>query len=148
MADQSYLPDVAGGMVAAASFADDDAARAAVDLMHGSGVRWQDISVIARDHTRAAHIAGDLAWTPWKAEPSGVMARLLAWLPGGGLPREIRRRYGRDLAAGSIVVVAAAGGQPPDTLQALLERAHGEGVASWWTGPLAIFPPPELAGPF
>src|SRR5713226_6061138 len=78
VADQSYLPDVAGGMVVAASFADDDAARTAVDLLHGSGVRWQDISVIARDHVRAAHIAGDRAWTPWKAEPTGLMARLLA----------------------------------------------------------------------
>ncbi len=148
MSDQSYLPDVAGGMVAAASFADDDAARTAVDLLHGSGVRWQDISVIARDHPRAAQVAGDRAWTPWKDEPSGLMANLLAWLPGGGLPRELRRRYGNELAAGAIVVVAAAGGQPPDTLQALLAQAHGERVASWWTAPLAIFPPPELAGPF
>lgn len=135
-------------MLVAASFADDDAARSAVDLLASSGVRWQDITVIARDHTRAMHVAGERAWTPWKRKVGGLAALLARVMPGGGLPKQIRGRYGPDITAGHIVVAVAAGGQPPDTLEALLRQSHGEKIAAWWSGPLAIFPPPELAGPF
>ncbi|GAC1493801.1 MAG: hypothetical protein NVS1B1_11720 [Candidatus Limnocylindrales bacterium] len=69
-------------------------------------------------------------------------------LPGGGVPKEVRSRYRADLAAGRIVVVAVAGGQPPDTLAALFTQAGGNGVGQWWQPPAAIFAPPELAGPF
>lgn len=148
MADESYLPEVAGGMIVGAAFADDDAARDAVDSLHASGVRWQDISVIARERERAEHVAGDRAWTPWRAPVSGPLAVVRKALLGDRLPREIHRRYGGQLAAGSVLVIAAAGGQPPDTLEALLTQARGAQVAAWWTKPIDVFPPPELAGPF
>ena len=147
MATASYLPDVAGAMAAGASFGDDAAARAAVGLLHGSDVRPQDLSVVTADPRRAADIAGDQAWYPGKGR-RGLLAMLLRRLPGGGLPREIRSRYGADLAAGRVVVVAVAGGQPPDTLAALFTQAGGTGVGQWWQPPAAIFAPPELAGPF
>ena len=147
MATASYLPDVAGAMAAGASFGDDAAARAAVGLLHESDVRPQDLSVVTADPRRAAGIAGEQAWYPGKGR-RGPMAMLLRRLPGGGLPKEIRSRYGADLAAGRIVVVAVAGGQPPDTLAALLTQAGGTGVGQWWQPPAAIFAPPELAGPF
>ena len=154
MATTSYLPDVAGAMAAGASFGDDAVAGAAVDLLHGAGVRPQDLSVISADASRAARVAGDRAWYPDKGGkgrggPFAPLARLLArLLPGGGLPTEIRSRYGADLRAGRIVLVAVAGGQPPDTLAALLTQAGGTGVGQWWQRPAAIFAPPELAGPF
>ena len=147
MATASYLPDVAGGMAAGASFGDDAAARAAVSLLHESDVRPQDLSVVSADPRRAAGIAGELAWYPGKGQ-RGPLAMLLRRLPGGGLPKEIRSRYGADLAAGRIIIVAIAGGQPPDTLAALLTQAGGTGVGQWWQSPAAIFAPPELAGPF
>jgi hypothetical protein len=147
MATMSYLPEVAGAMAAGACFGDDAAARTAVDLLHDSGVRPQDLSVVSSDASRAAGIAGDRAWYLGKGRggPLAVLARLL---PGGGLPKEIRSRYGADLRAGRIVLVAVAGGQPPDTLAALLTQAGGTGVGQWWQRPAAIFAPPELAGPF
>jgi phosphoribosylaminoimidazole carboxylase PurE protein len=46
------------------------------------------------------------------------------------------------------VVIAAAGGQPSDTLAALLSRAGGGLVEQWWQTPADLFAPPELAGPF
>jgi len=46
------------------------------------------------------------------------------------------------------IVVAAAGGQPADTLAALLSRAGGRLVDQWWQAPADLFAPPELAGPF
>jgi len=147
MATASYLPDVAGAMVAGACFSDDAAAGAAVDLLHDSGVRPQDLSVVAGDRALAARIARDRAWYPGK-QHGGPLAALARLLPGGGLPQEIRSRYGADLAAGRIVVVAVAGGQPPDTLAALLTQVGGRGVGQWWQQPAAIFAPPELAGPF
>ena len=49
MATTSYLTDVAGGPVAAAAFEDDDAAVTAVTMLRDSGVREQDISVVAAD---------------------------------------------------------------------------------------------------
>lgn len=147
MATASYLSDVAGGMAAGAAFGDDAAARAAVSLLHDSDVRPQDLCVVSADRRRAASIAGEQAWYPGKGQ-RGRMAMLLRLLPGGGLPKEIRSRYGADLAAGRIVVVAVAGGQPPDTLAALLTQAGGTGVSQWWQPPAAIFAPPELAGPF
>jgi hypothetical protein len=67
---------------------------------------------------------------------------------GHRLPREVRGRYGAELAAGRIVVIAAAGGQPADTLAALLTRAGGRLVDQWWQQPADLFAPPELAGPF
>lgn len=145
MAVSSYLPDVAGGMVAAASFDDDAAAQNAIAILTDSDVRPQEISVIARDASRAARIAGERAWYPGKDErgPSRMLRRL-----GHRLPREIRKRFGSELAAGRIVIVAAAGGQPADTLAALLTRADGRLVDQWWQDPADIFAPPELAGPF
>jgi len=145
VADSSYLPDVAGGMVAAASFADDATAQQAIEVLAGSDVRPQEISVIARDDTRAARIAGDTAWYPGKGA-RGV-ARLLRTLLGR-LPRDVRRRYRNELAGGRVVIIAAAGGQPSDTLAALLARAGGGLVDQWWQPPADLFAPPELAGPF
>lgn len=151
MATVSYLDAVAGGMVAGAAFSDDDAAVQAVTLLRGSGVREQDVSVLAADPKRAALVAGDRAWLPYREWHGArtMLARLLSRvLPGGGLPKEIRQRYAAALRSGQIVVVAAAGGQPPDTIAALLTQARGEAVAQWWQMPSRIFAPPELAGPF
>lgn len=145
MAVSSYLPDVAGGMVAAASFDDDAAARQAIETLVSSDVRPQEVSVIARDAARAARIAADKAWYPGK-DVTGL-ARLLRTFTGR-LPPELRGRYGKDLAAGKVVIVAAAGGQPPDTLAALLTRAGGRLVGQWWQAPADLFAPAELAGPF
>lgn len=146
MAVSSYLPDVAGGMVVGAAFDGDDAARAAIELLRSSGVRRQDVSVITSDERRAEAIAGDEAWTPARNAPR--FAPLRRMLPGGGLPREVRRRYGADLRAGRAVLLVAADGQPPDTIAALLAQANGSRIEQWWQGPAAIFAPPELAGPF
>ena len=145
MAVSSYLPDVAGGMVAAASFADDAAARQAIETLASSDVRPQEISVLARDAARAARIAGDTAWYPGK-DVTGL-ARLLQRVLKR-LPRDVRTRYGKDLAAGKVAIVVAAGGQPSDTLAALLSRAGGSLVDQWWQEPADLFAPPELAGPF
>jgi hypothetical protein len=150
MAIQSYLSETVGGIVVGAAFADDHLAQNAVDVLSGSGVRPQDMSVIARDRHGAEHIAGDKAWTPWKNEPTGRTAKLMAALPlpGRGLPKEIRTRYGSSIRGGRFIVVVAAGGQPADTLEALLAQAGGTDVTSWWSGPVSVFAPPELAGPF
>jgi hypothetical protein len=151
MATASYLEAVAGGMVTAAAFEDDDAAVQAITLLRSSGVREQDISVIAADRERAGLVAGDRAWLPFKrwrgirAMNSRVLARIL---PSRGLPKGIRERYGRALGAGGIVVVVAAGGQPPDTIAALFQQSRGEHVEQWWQPPTYLFAPPELAGPF
>ena len=151
MATASYLDAVAGGMVTGAAFDDDDAAVQAVTLLRDSGVREQDITVLAADRQRAALVAGDRAWLPFR-EWHGMraaLAKLVARLMlGGGLPKEIRDRYGRALRAGQVVVIAAAGGQPPDTIAALFEQARGEAVDQWWQRPSRLFAPPELAGPF
>ena len=143
MTTASYLPEVAGGMVAAASFIDDTRALAAVALLRGAGVRIQDLSVVAADPARAARIAGEEAWTPWKSR-----GRLLARIRPGAIPAEIRRWYAHALRDGQVVVVAAADGQPPDTLAALLAQAGGMTVERWWQTPGPLFAPPELAGPF
>ena len=145
MAVSSYLPDVAGGMVAAASFADDATARQAIETLASSDVRPQEISVAARDPARAARIAGDKAWYPGKGA-TGV-ARLLQRVQRR-LPRDVRTRYGSALAAGKVVIVAAAAGQPSDTLAALLSQAGGSLVDQWWQVPADLFAPAELAGPF
>ena len=147
MATASYLDAVAGGMASGAAFADDAAATQAVTLLRESGVREQDISVLAADPRRAASIAADRAWLPFK-QWRGVRAMLARLLPGGGVPKEVRQRYGPALKAGNVVVVAAAGGQPPDTIAALLAQARGENVDRWWQTPTYLFAPPELAGPF
>ena len=57
MATTSYLEAVSGGMVAAAAFSDDDAAVQAVTLLRESGVREQDIAVLASDSHRADLVA-------------------------------------------------------------------------------------------
>jgi hypothetical protein len=145
VAVSSYLPDVAGGMVAAASFVDDAAAQNALAILAGSDVRPQELSVIARDEARAARVAGDRAWYPGKDERG--LAKLVGRLVHR-LPRDVRQRYRGELDAGRIVVVAAAGGQPPDTLAALLTRGGGTLVDQWWQQPADLFAPPELAGPF
>jgi hypothetical protein len=145
VAVSSYLPDVAGGMVAAASFADDAAAEKALAILADSDVRPQEISVIARDPARAARIAGARAWYPGKDDhgPTKMLHRI-----AHRLPRTVRDRYGKELDAGRIVIVAAAGGQPAETLAALLARAGGSLVDQWWQAPADLFAPPELAGPF
>ncbi len=147
MATASYLDAVAGGMVTGAAFGDDDAAVQAVTLLRRSGVREQDVSVLASDRERAGLIAGDRAWFPFK-QWRGLRAMLARLLPGAGVPKEVRQRYGRALRSGKVVVVAAAGGQPPDTIAALLEQCRGEDVEQWFQSPSRMFAPPELAGPF
>ena len=147
MATTSYLEAVAGGMVAAAAFSDDDAAVQAVTLLSGSGVREQDICVLARNSHRAELVAGGRAWLPGKGW-GGLRFRLRRVLPGGIIPRDVSKRYAKALDEGKIVVVAAADGQPPDTIAALLHQARGEAVEQWWQTPTYIFAPPELAGPF
>jgi heat induced stress protein YflT len=142
----SYLEEAAGGMVSAAAFDDDDAAAAAVRLLRDSGVREQDISVIAKDRRRAERIAADHAWVPGKGW-GGLVDRLMRLL-NGGVPSEVRERYGRALSSGQIVVVAAAGDQPPDTIAALLRQSRGDLIDEWWQAPTQLFAPPELAGPF
>ena len=146
MATTSYLEEAAGGMVTAAAFDDDDAAVSAVTLLSESGVREQDISVIARDRHRAERVAGGRAWLPLKGW-SGIMARLARAL-NGGLPKDVRRRYDKALREGKIVVAVAAGTQPPDTIAVLLAQARGDVVETWWQRPTMLFAPPELAGPF
>ena len=145
MAVSSYLPDVAGGMVAAASFADDAAAEKALAVLAESDVRPQEVSVIAQDPARAARIAGERAWYPGKDERG--LAKVV-YKAVHRLPREVRQRYRAELGAGRIVVVAAAGGQPADTLAALLTKAGGRLVDQWWQRPADLFAPPEQAGPF
>jgi len=151
VATASYLEATAGGMVTGAAFEDDDAAVQAITLLIASGVREQDISVIATDPARAELVAGDRAWLPFKRWRGlrALLAKILARvLPSRGLPKEVRARFGRAVGSGKIVVVAAAGGQPPDTIAALLEQARGENVEQWWQSPAYLFAPPELAGPF
>ena len=147
MATTSYLEAVSGGMVAAAAFSDDDAAVQAVTLLRDSGVREEDICVLARNLQRADLVAGGRAWLPGKGW-GGLRYRLRRMLPGGIIPRDVRKRYTSALNEGKIVVVAAADGQPPDTIAALLEQARGEAVEQWWQQPTYLFAPPELAGPF
>jgi hypothetical protein len=145
VAVSSYLSDVAGGPVVAASFADESAAGAALDLLRSSGVRWQDLSVVARDASRALNVAQQRAWSPFRGDGRSSLARLLS---GMRLPADLRRRFGDAMRSGRIVVVAAADGQPPDTLAALLTQAGASDVRQWWQPPTALFAPPELAGPF
>src|SRR5258708_10321614 len=64
------------------------------------------------------------------------------------VPRDVRARYRKALAEGNVVIVAAATGQPADTLAALLGQAGGALVDQWWQQPADLFAPPELAGPF
>lgn len=146
MATTSYLQELAGGMVAAAAFDDDDAAVSAVTLLRESGMQEQDISVIARDRRRAELIAGDRAWLPGKGW-SGLMARMQRLL-NGGVPKDVTTRYKKALRSGQVVLVAAAGDQPPDTIAALMRQARGDLDDMWWQGPTLLFAPPELAGPF
>jgi hypothetical protein len=134
-------------MVVAAAFSDDDAAVQAVTLLRESGVREQDVSVLASNAQRAELVAGGRVWLPGKGW-GGLRYRLRKLLPGGIIPRDVRRRYGTAIREGKIVVVAAAGGQPPDTIAALFHQARGEAVEQWWQKPAYIFAPPELAGPF
>lgn len=145
MAVSSYLPEEAGGPVVAASFADDAAADAAVDLLRSSGVRWQDLSVVARDGSRALRIAGDRAWSPFRSKSGSPLMRLL---PGARLPVELRRRFSDEIRGGRVVICAAADGQPADTLAALLTQAGAADVQEWWQEPTTLFAPPELAGPY
>ena len=129
-------------MVVGASFGGREAAAAALDLLASSGVRPQDISVIARDAGLAETLAGQRAWTP--ARNAKGIARLVP----RSLPAELRRRYAPALKNGHVVIVVAADGQPPDTLAALFEQAKGDDTGQWWQTPADLFAPPELAGPF
>src|SRR6266513_5925492 len=117
MATASYLDAVAGGMVAGAAFDDDDAEVKAITLLRDSGVREQDLTVLAADPKRAARVAGDRAWVPFK-KWGGLRTLLARLMPGGRTPKAVRQRYGKALKAGKIVVIAAAGGQPSDTIAA------------------------------
>lgn len=144
MAVSSYLSDDAGGVVIGAAFPDEAAAVAALELLRGSGVRSQDISVVARDTKVAERVAGERAWTPSRSG-AGLLRRLV---PGRGLPSEVRRRFHAPMRDGRVVVLVAAGGQPPDTIAALFAQAHGEGIEQWWQEPADLFAPPDLAGPF
>ena len=146
MAVQSYLPEVAGGMVVGAVFDDDASLTAALELLRASGVRAQDISVLARSDARADRLAGGQAWTPSRNASGPRLLRRLR--PGGGLPSEVKRRFGEPLGRDKIVVLVAADGQPPDTLAALLQQAKAARIEQWWQSPAALFAPPELAGPF
>ena len=64
------------------------------------------------------------------------------------MPAEVKRRYPAALRAGATILVAAADGQPVDTLAALFAQAGGDAVERWWQAPGPLFAPPELAGPF
>lgn len=146
VAVQSYLQDTAGGMVVGAEFADETAAGAAMDLLRSSGVRWQDISVLARDVSRAERIAAERATTPWRnAGGPPVLRQLRARRL---IPSQVKRRYGDALRKGRIVVLVAADGQPADTIAALFAQAKGDRIEQWWQPPADLFAPPELAGPF
>jgi hypothetical protein len=134
-------------MVTGAAFDDDDAAVQAITLLRESGVREQDITVLAAARKRAALVAGDRAWVPFK-KWGGMRTLLARVVPGGGVPKEVRQRYARALKAGKIVVIAAAGGQPSDTIAALFGQSRADGVDQWWQSPCYLFAPPELAGPF
>ena len=133
-------------MVAAAAFAHQDAAIAAIALLRESGVRAQDISVVTNDQRRGALVAGDRAWLPLKGW-RGLMARV-ARATTGGVPKEVKRRYAKVIHEGRVVIVVAAGGQPSDTIAALLAQSHGDLIDQWWQPPAMLFAPPELAGPF
>lgn len=146
MAVQSYLPEVAGGMVVGGLFDDDASASAALELLRSSGVRAQDISVIARAPARAEVLAADRAWTPSRNASGPPVLRKL--IPGGGLPREVKRRYGEPLRRDKVLLLIAADGQPADTIAALLEQAKAARIQQWWQSPASLFAPPELAGPF
>jgi len=87
MATTSYLEAVSGGMVAAAAFSDDDAAVQAVTLLRESGVREQDICVLANNSQRADLVSGGRAWLPGKGW-GGLRYRLRNLLPGGIIPKE------------------------------------------------------------
>lgn len=146
MAVQSYLPETAGGMVVGGAFDADATADAALELLHSSGIRPQDISVVARDAQRASGLARGRAWTPSRnASGPSVLRRLM---PGGGLPGTVKRRYGDVLRTGGVVVLVAADGQPADTVAALLAQAKASLIDQWWQDPAALFAPPEQAGPF
>lgn len=141
MALNSYLPEEAGGLVAAAAFNDEAGTIAAVRALHDVGLRWQDVAVLANDGEISQRVAkGAGAYAPRRSRFT------LPFL--GGLPKEVRARYGKLLDGGKIVVIAASDGQPADTLATVLERvAKGSNVAVWWQEPAAIFPPPEEGGP-
>jgi non-ribosomal peptide synthetase component F len=142
VAVSSYLSDVAGGMVVGGSFSGEATAASALDLLSSSGVRPQDISVIARDAAVAERLAGERAWTPARN------AKGLARFAPRRLPSELRARYGEALQGGRVLLVVAADGQPPDTLAALFAQAKADGIEQWWQTPADLFAPPELAGPF
>lgn len=142
MALQSYLPDRAGGEVAAAVFDRDETALVALRELTASGMRWQEVTVLAADRRRAKRIATEGgAWSP-------ALASRLPLVPfGPRLPREVRSRYGRALGRGALVIVVAEGVQKAETIAALFERAGGADVQTWWQGPTGIFPSPEEGGP-
>jgi hypothetical protein len=129
-------------MVVGSAFADETTASAALDLLRSSGVRQQDISVIAHDRVVAERLAGDRAWTPGRRD--GLLRRLLP----APLPSEVKERYRDALRSGKVVILAAADGQPPDTIAALFAQAQAERIETWWQPPADLFAPPELAGPF
>jgi hypothetical protein len=141
VAVNSYLPEAEGALVAAGAFHDEDSAIAGVKALRDLGLRRQDITVLANDGAAARRVAaaGD-AYAPRRSPLP---------LPFfGALPKEVRRRYGKALRAGHIVVVAASDGQPADTLATVLERvSKASDVGVWWQGHTSIFPPATEGGP-
>src|SRR2546422_8721085 len=141
MAVNSYLPERAGAFVAAGAFPDETSAIAGVRALRNVGLRPLDVTVIAADEDRARRVAAEgEAWT--RRRPRLPLPFRFS------LPGTVRRRYGRALDAGKIVVIAASDGQPAPTLATILERvAKAEDVATWWQEPASIFPPAEEGGP-
>ncbi len=141
MAVNSYLPDVAGALVAAGVFDDEASAVLAVRHLHDVGLRGQDITLLANDAAAARRVAaeGD-AWAP-KRSRFPIPFR-------SGLPKTVRHRYGRALDAGKILVIAVSDGQPAETLATVLDRvAKARDVSTWWQEPSDLFAPPEQGGP-
>lgn len=140
MALNSYLPERAGGMVAAGLCEAEDAAVEAVRALRAVGLRLQDVTVLADDAARARRVAdAGGAWAPKRPRLALPFRR---WLPP-----TIRSRYARPLAAGAFLVIGAADGQPHETLAAVLERAKASHVLTWWQEPAGIFAPAEEGGP-
>lgn len=141
MAIQSYLEFRAGGEVAGGLFETNDSAVAAIRSLHEAGMRWQEIAVLADDHDRAELIAK----AGGAHAPPPPRLRLLPC--GARRPRSIRRRFGKALARGGVLLLVAQDGQKVDTIATLLERAGAAEVATWWQEPSGLFAPPEEGGP-
>ena len=122
MATTSYLEAVAGGMVAGAAFSDDDAAVQAVTLLSQSGVREQDICVLARNAQRAELVAGGRACAAGKGL-GRPRYRLRKVLPGAH-PRDVASAM-RPRSTRQARRHRRGGGQPPDNDRRALPSGAG-----------------------